>query len=91
MQTALPGAKFTKYVIRALLTRWAMHYQSFRRLRELHATIVMVIDDDEQKLVNKRCVISGDTETKAKVMGMVKLIRNLDFWNALSVYVEIQH
>jgi hypothetical protein len=90
VQQALPGNKNIRAIIRAVLTRWTMHYQAFRRLRELHTVIIMVIDDDEKRPVKERNVIAGDTRAKAKATEMVKLIRNPTFWNALSVYVMVK-
>ena len=87
----MPGNKSIKTVIRAVLTRWTMHYQSYRRLGELHTAIFMVIEADEKRPVGERQVITGDTKAKAKAMEMVRLIRNQNFWNALAVYVTISN
>ena len=90
VQAALPGAKISeiKTIIRAVLTRWTMHYQSYRRLRELHTTILMVVDLDENRPEEQRCVITGDTRAKTKARGMVQLIKDERFWHALAVYVK---
>ena len=64
-----------------------MHYQSYRRLRELHAVIVVVVETDERRLIKERRVITGDTRAKAKATDMVQLIKNPRFWHALTVYV----
>lgn len=90
VQQALPGTKGIKAVIRAVLTRWTMHYQAFRRLRELHTVIIMVVEDDEKRPVKERNVITGDTRAKSKATEMVKLIKNPELWNALSVYVVVK-
>ena len=88
VQAALPGTNGNKAVIRAVLTRWTMHYQAYRRLRELHTIIVMVIEADEKKSSKECFVITGDARAKAKATEMVKLIKNPKFWDALSVYVN---
>ena len=87
VQMVLSGSKAIKAVIRAVITRWTMHYQAFRRLRELHPVIVTVVNDDEERPVRERNVIVGDARSKAKATEMVKLIRNTKFWEALCVYV----
>lgn len=87
VQQALPGNKNIKAVIRAVLTRWTMHYQAFRRLGELHTVIVMVVEDDEKRPAKERNIVTGDTRVKAKAAEMIKLIKNPMFWHALSVYV----
>ena len=88
VQDALPKTgSGVKAVIRAVLTRWTMHYQAYRRLRELQAIFVIVIEADEKRSLKERQVITGDTRAKAKATEMVKLIKNPKFWDALSVYV----
>jgi hypothetical protein len=89
VQAAIPGTEGVKAIIRAVLTQWTMHYQAYRRLRELHTVIVMVVEADEKKLGKERYVITGDTRAKVKATQMVKLIKNPRFWDALSVYVII--
>ena len=76
-----------KAVIRAVLTRWTMHYQAFRRLGELRDVINVVIRDDERKPVKDRNLITGNTRAKAKAAEMVNLIKTSAFWDALAVYV----
>src|SRR5882757_1282542 len=87
VQAVIPRSVGVKAVIRAVLTRWTMHYQAYRRLRELHTIIIMVVEFDEAKLPKERCIVAGDTKAKAKATEMVKLIKNLSFWDALTVYV----
>lgn len=89
MQTALPGTDKIKAVIRAVLTRWTMHYQAYRRLRDLHDVIVVVVKDDGAKPSNERFIMTGDTRARAKAATMVDLVKNSEFWDALSVYVTI--
>ena len=91
VQAAVPGNKSNiKAVIRAVLTRWTMHYQSYRRLRELHTFMIVVITIDEERPIQERRVITGDTRAKAKATEMVRLIKNPGFWHALAVYVIIE-
>lgn len=92
VQKSLPGATNSeiKTVIRAVLTRWTMHYQSYRRLRELHTVVIMVVDLDENRHEPQRLVITGDAKAKAKARAMVRLIRDQNFWHALTVYVIIK-
>ena len=87
VQKSLPGATNSdiKTVIRAVLTRWAMHYQSYRRLRELQTVIIMVIDLNENRPEPQHLVITGDTRAKAKAVTMVRVIRDQRFWHALTV------
>ena len=87
VQKSLPGATNSdiKTVIRAVLTQWTMHYQSYRRLRELQTVIIMVVDLDENRPEPQRLVITGDTRAKAKAVTMVRVIRDQRFWHALTV------
>jgi hypothetical protein len=64
-----------------------MHYQAYRRLRELRTIFVIVIETDENRPIKERQVITGDARAKAKATEMVNLIKNPKFWDALSVYV----
>ena len=87
VQVVLPRIKCIKAVIRAVLTWWTMHYQSYHRLGELHDIIVMVVNDDVKRPVQEHHMIRGDVKARAKAEVMVKLIENTGFWNALAVYV----
>ena len=87
IQQALPGAGDFKAIIRAVLTRWTMHYQAFWRLGELHDVIIVVVRDNEKKPANDRNLITGNARAKAKATEMVNLIKTPAFWDALSVYV----
>lgn len=87
VQETLPGKSGAKAIIRAVLTRWTMHYQAYRRLRELKSVITVVVDDDENRPIKERNIITGDTRAKAKAKEMVSLVKNEQFWDALSVYV----
>jgi len=71
LQATIPGAKINeiKTIICAVLTLWTMHYQSYRRLRELRATIIMVVDLDENRSKEQCCVITGTPGQKAKARG----------------------
>ena len=53
-----------------------MHYQCYRRLRELRSIIILVVEVDETRPEQDRRVISGDTRAKAKARDMVQLIGN---------------
>ena len=90
VQQALPGNTNIRAVIRAVLTRWTMHYQAFWRLWELNTVIIMVFEDDEKKPVKESNMITRDAKAKAKVTEMVKLIKNPAFWITLSVYVTAE-
>lgn len=87
VQMALLGGTGIKAVIRAVLTRWTMHYLAYRRLRELRNVIITVVEDDERKPIKDSQVVTGDTKAKEKARKMVKVIKNPRFWNALSMYV----
>ena len=91
-QATVPGATITdiKTVIRAVLTRWTMHYQSYRRLCELHTVILMIVELDERQPEQHRRVITGDAKAKAKARSMIRLIKDQSFWHALAVYVTIR-
>jgi lipocalin len=64
-----------------------MHYQAYRRLRELRKVIITVVEDDEKRPMKESQVITGDAKAKEKAKKMVKVIKNLRFWDALSRYV----
>lgn len=85
------GANNVKAIIRAILTRWTMHYQSYRRLRELRTTITMVVDMDEAQPETLRRVIAGDARSKTKAREMIRLIKDLHFWHALALYVNFRN
>lgn len=87
VQATLPGNEGIKAVIRAVLTRWTMHYQAYQRLRELRNIIITVVENDEKRPAKDSQVITGDTRAKAKARTMVELIKNMKFWEALSTYV----
>ena len=87
VQEALPGSDGIKAIIRVVLTRWTMHYQAYRRLRELRNVIAMVVEADERKPAKESLMITGDAKAKEKAKKMVKLIKNTRFWDALCVYV----
>ena len=77
------GENAVKAVIRAVLTRWTAHYQSYSRLLDLRSVLVMVVELDSRRLEKDRCVVAGDTKGKKKASDMVTLIRNDTFWRAL--------
>ena len=89
VQASMPGATIRdiKTIVRAVLTQWTMHYQSYRRLRELHSVIVMVVDLEEKWSEQQHLVITGDTNAKIKARRMVQLIKDQNFWHALTMYV----
>ena len=68
-----------------------MHYQAYKRLRELRNVLIAVIEDDERRPVKESQVITGDARAKEKARKMVKLIKNLRFWDTLSTYVTTEH
>lgn len=90
VQIAIPGNTAIKAIIRAVLTRWTMHYQSYRRLGELHAILLVVINTDDNRPIQERRLITGDTRAKAKATAMVGLIKEPGFWHALAVYVIVR-
>ena len=90
VQMALPRTDKIKAIIRAVLTRWTMHYQAYRRLGDLQDVVVMVVKDDQNKPSNERFIMTGDARARAKAKTMVELVGNSEFWNALSVYVTIR-
>lgn len=87
VQAALSGRGGIKAIIRAVLTRWTMHYQAYRRLRELRNMIITVVEEDEKLPIKESKVITGDTRGKEKAKKMVQLIKNARFWDSLSAYV----
>ena len=68
-----------------------MHYQAYKRLRELRNILIAVVEDDKRRPVKESQVITGDARVKEKARKMVKLIKNLRFWDTLSVYVTTEH
>lgn len=90
VQATLPAGKTgVKAIIRAVLTRWTMHYQAYRRLRELRTVIATVVLDNGHLPVGERRVITGDARARAKANEMVNLVNNGRFWDSLTVYVQI--
>ena len=91
VQAALPSrAGGVKTVIRAVLTRWTMHYQAYQRLRELRIWLSAVVEADGKREAKDHCVIAGDARSRTKATAMVELINNSKFWDALSVYVATE-
>jgi hypothetical protein len=77
------GDDAVKAIIRAVLTRWTAHYQSYSRLLDLRSVLVMVVEMDSRRVEQERCVVAGDAKAKKKANDMVALIRNDTFWRAL--------
>ena len=80
------GENAVKAVIRAVLTRWMAHYQSYARLLDLRSVLFAVVDMDARQPEKDRCVIAGDAKAKKKAKEMVTLIQNDAFWKALVRY-----
>jgi hypothetical protein len=77
------GKNTVKAVIRAVLTRWTAHYQSYSRLLDLHSVLVVVVDMDSCRPEKDRCVVAGDAKGKKKAKDMVKIIKDDAFWRVL--------
>lgn len=60
------GDSAVKVVIRAVLTQWTAHYQSYSGLLDLCSVLVMVVELDSRRLEKDRFVIAGDTKAKKK-------------------------
>jgi len=80
------GPLVIKAVIRAVLTRWTAHYLAYSRLLDLRKMLVIMVDADEGRSENEKCVIAGDPRSKRKAEGMVALIRDNVFWKGLLRY-----
>ena len=80
------GLNTVKTVIRAVLTRWTAHYQSYSRLLDLRLMLILVVETDSSWLEKDRRVIAGDTKAKKKAKEMVALIKNDNLWRALLWY-----
>ena len=80
------GPLVIKAVIRAVLTRWTAHYLAYSRLLDLRKMLVIMVDADEGRSENEKCIIAGDARSKKKAEGMVTLIKNDVFWKGLLRY-----
>jgi len=71
-------------VICAVLTHWTAHYQAYRRLLMLHATLVAIVSVDATRMEANKKVITGDRKAKEHAHRMVGIIMNPIFWHAIA-------
>ena len=67
-----------KAVIRAVLTRWTVHYMAYRRLLELQPFLRSTLPDQSKQ------IITGDKDARTKAAAMVEIIKDGSFWHAIA-------
>lgn len=88
LRTAQEDATGTsKSVIRAVLTRWTAHYQAYKRMLELRASLVAIIAADDARPSDKKLIVTGDRKAKDQARKMITIIMDPVFWHALTRYV----
>jgi hypothetical protein len=73
--TALP-------IIR-VLTQWTVHYQAYKCLLELNATLQMLVSAEAAR-PEKKMIITGDKKVKDHATEMLNVIMNSTFWHAIA-------
>ncbi|KZP34710.1 hypothetical protein FIBSPDRAFT_971865, partial [Athelia psychrophila] len=71
-------------VIRAVLTRWTAHYQSYKRLLELHTALVVLVSSEAARPLDKKMIVTGDAKARARAASMLEIIGNNSFWHAIT-------
>lgn len=71
-------------VIRAVLTRWTAHYQSYKRLLELHTALVVLVSSEAARPLDKKMIVTGDAKARARSASMLEIIENSNFWHAIA-------
>jgi hypothetical protein len=71
-------------IIRAVLTRWTAHYQAYKRLLELKATLQMLVSAEAARPESKKMIITGDKKAKDHATEMLNVIMNSTFWHAIA-------
>jgi hypothetical protein len=73
-------------VIRAVLTRWTVHYLAFRRLLELQYALRALVNNDamasnDQKVL---CPSGSTAANRRKAREMIAIIEDGSFWHSLA-------
>jgi hypothetical protein len=71
-------------IIRAVLTRWTAHYQAYKHLLELKATLQMLVSAEAAWPESKKMIITGDKKAKDHATEMLNVIMNSTFWHAIA-------
>jgi len=80
-------AYLPKAVIHAVLTRWTAHFQAFSRLCELRPKLLQLVYQDEaEPLERNRIMKTGNAAAQKKAEAMMAIIKNPQFWEALTQY-----
>jgi hypothetical protein len=66
-------------IIRAVLTRWTAHYQAYKCLLELKATLQMLVSAEAARPESKKMIITGDKKAKDHATEMLNVIMNSTF------------
>ncbi|PPQ82992.1 hypothetical protein CVT25_005295 [Psilocybe cyanescens] len=72
-------------VLRAVLTRWTVHYMAYRRLLQLYPTLKSLVYSDFTKAEADKVLISGDAASKRKAQEMVDIIEDSVFWHSIAL------
>jgi len=71
-------------IIRAVLMRWTAHYQAYKCLLELKATLQMLVSAEAAQPESKKMIITGDKKAKDHATEMLNVIMNSTFWHAIA-------
>lgn len=71
-------------IIRAVLTRWTAHYQAFKRLLEVHQSLIALAHMENARPDDKKMIITGDKKARTRSRAMLDIIENSEFWHKLA-------
>lgn len=74
----------TRAVIRAVITRWTAHYQAYKRLLELHTSLLVLVSSENARPPEKKMIVTGDSKSQKRATKMLKIITNPVFWHAIT-------
>lgn len=71
-------------ILRAMLTRWTSHLQSYERLNIVRPNLISIAYQDEARTPADKLIVTGNAKAKAKSQEMLNLIKNDLFWHSLT-------
>ena len=75
-----------KTVIRAVLTWWTAHFQAYRQLLELKASLISICSADAARVPATKQIVTGDAKAKRHAYKMISVIMDPLFWHAITRY-----
>lgn len=72
-------------ILRAMLTRWTSHLQSYERLNIVRPNLISIAYQEEARTpADNKLIVTGNAKAKAKSQEMLNLIKNDLFWHSLT-------